>query len=455
MIPGAPVFESESDDVAEEYKQLVESLVLQRRSASTMLPVDEYQSSESLVSEWHAIPLNPDPVGPGVPESVGPPGPTASIWVPLSLPSRHNLKSICLSDNLLWAVDSESNVFCTVMGGQKPAWKKVKGHHMDQVSSSSSGHNVWGVYNCDAYVRLGIGLSREGNSWKNVTTKTDLAHKIKQIAVDETAVWAVTTSGKILFRREVGVAFPKGRVWQEVGHYSSEFAFIACCKDIVWAISTVGKVYCRTGMSLVKPSGSEWKVVDVPSLACLSITSGCAVWGVSQTNSIVFRRGVSTSTPDGTGPWWEVSIDALTQSDSPPDPASDGISPLDIFKEPILFIHELFSSSPSTRSHHRPADMSGSSLDLFKEPESFVNDLLGLDSTLIISASSKSGVVVLENKHHLHACLTTVTGYHYTPAYSSDHFESMHWSMIAASATTLWLVSSDRDRAIVLPHFRQ
>ena len=332
---------------------------------------------------------------------------SANIWVPVSLPDhiQHNLQCVCLSDELLWVVDSTGSVYCVIMEpplSRDQPWKNIKGY-LHQISSSSSGNNVWGVHDHNTYVRLGIGLYPEGTQWKNVTSNTHYANRIRQIAVDESAVWAVSTDGKVLFRSDVGQAYPEGKTWQEVRNDSESpqitFKFVACCHNVVWAVTTSGQVLCRTGIAYHMPSGRQWKEVKVPKLVSISITSEGVVWGVSENNVIGFRCGASTSKPRGKGPWWEVCIDAL------------GTAP--VLSHTI--IDRLMDNLP------------------FMEENHFIS----------ISASSKSGVVVLDEKgRHLHACWTTVIGFYYTPASSNDLFQSMGWSKIAAGGTALWLTTT-------------
>ena len=345
--------------------------------------------------------------------------PNADIWVPIPHPSRHNLQSICLSEKLLWVVDSRWNVYCTTMESRGRDWQNIK-RNMSQVSTSPSGNNVWGIYRHNAYVRLGIGMNPEGSQWRNITKNTHLAHKIKQIAVDEKAVWAISTDGKILFRKDVNERFPEGKVWQEVSHGSSGFNFIACCRGIVWAITTSGKVFCRTGISPSLPSGRRWIDVKAPKFVSISITNGGVVWGVSQDNSIGFRCGVSTSRPSGKGQWWEVCINALNNSTSPFNPLWHVMSPdgNSIFTSVSSFVATNLPTLPSIPG-------------------------LGLNKVLCISATSTSGIVVLETGNRLHACWRSTTGFHYTPACKSDLFQFMSWTKLAAGGSALWLVRAD------------
>ena len=348
-------------------------------------------------------------------ETDQPKTPTANIWVPISFPehNQHSLQCVCLSDKLLWIVNSKGSVYCTRVESpllRDQSWQTIKGY-LHQVSSSSSGNNVWGTHGHNAYVRLGIGLNPEGTQWRNVTSNTQYANTIGQVAVDETAVWAVSTSGKILFRKDVGQAYPEGKTWQEVKNDSESpqltFRYVACCCNVVWAVTSAGEVVCRTGIAHHTPSGRKWKEVKVPKLVSISVTSEGVVWGVSEGNSIGFRCGASVSKPSGKGPWWEICIDALSKVSAP------------VVSHTGTSIFETISSLVD----HLP----------FLEQNNFVS----------VSASSMSGVVVLDGKgSHLHACWKTVTGFYYTPASSSDLFRSMNWSKIAAGGTALWLTTT-------------
>ena len=190
---------------------------------------------------------------------------TADIWIPIPHPSRHNLQSMSLSEKLLWVVDTRWNVYCTSMESRGQDWQNIK-RNMSQISSSPSGNNVWGIYKGNVYVRLGIGMNPEGSQWRNITKNTHLAHRIKQLAMDETAVWAISTDGKVLFRKDVGETTPEGKVWLEITHGSSGFSFITCCHGIVWTITASGKVFCRVGISPSMPSGKKWINVKLQNL---------------------------------------------------------------------------------------------------------------------------------------------------------------------------------------------
>lgn len=335
------------------------------------------------------------------------------IWVPVPFPSRHSLHSVSLSDVLLWAVDSRGRVFCTTTSSRGKNWQMIK-KCMQQVASSPSGRVVWATHHQNAYVRLGIGMNPAGSTWKNVTKNTSLAHKIKQLAVEESSVWAVTVDGHVLYRKGVEERNPEGKVWQEVSR-GMHLSFINCCKTLVWALTGGGKVFVREGITPSSPSGKKWAEIKSPSMIAVSVTSDGVVWGINNEGSVGFRTGVNPSKPGGRGPWWEVTVNSYAHAASPLNSlwqvmSSDG--------------NHLFSSLVSLPQQHQAP---------------------------VVSASAKAGVVVLEAGHRLSACWRMATGYHYTTACKEGIFQFNTWSRVAAGGTSLWFVRNDGDLYCLSP----
>jgi hypothetical protein len=339
------------------------------------------------------------------------------IWVSVLFPSRHSLQCVSLSDVLLWAVDSRGHVFCTTTSSRGKSWQPIK-KSMQQVSSSSNGHVVWSIHHQNAYVRLGIGMNPAGTTWKNVTKGSSLAHKIKQLAVEENGVWAITVDNRVLFRKGVDERNPEGRVWQEVS-YGMNFTFISYCGNIVWALSNVGKVFVREGITPSSSSGKKWTEIKSPSMIAVCLTVDGVVWGINSEGSVGFRTGIESSKPGGRGPWWEVTINSDLQ----------GLSSLNA-------LWQVMSVDGSNRL------------------TSAVSSLVSLphqNQVTTVSASSKAGVVVLEAGHKLHGCWKKATGYHYTPACKEGIFQFNMWSRVAAGGTCLWFVRNDGDLYCLSP----
>ena len=329
----------------------------------------------------------------------------SDIWVPTHHPSRHPLQSMCMSDQVLWLIDNRGSVFYTTTESKGKDWQMMK-RLMHQIASSPSGKVVWGVYNQNAYVRLGV------SSWKNVTRSTFLSKSIKQLAVDENGVWAVKTEGQVMFRKGVSEIDPEGKVWQEVG-YAAGFSFIACCDEVVWVLSTSGKVFIRDGITPSFPSGKAWTEVKAPKLAAVTITTSGVVWGISHDSSLGFRCGVTKARPTGKGPWWEVTISALTHPTSP--------------------YNSLWQVMTSEGSQ------------LLASMSSFITSLPSQQKLLAVTASAKTGVCVLEMGSKLHACWRSATGYHYTPGCKDGVFQLINWTMMAGGGTGFWLVRDDGE----------
>ena len=333
----------------------------------------------------------------------------ADIWVPIPHPGRHPLQSVCMSEQLLWVVDTRGTVYHTTTESKGRDWQ-VTDKAMNEIASSPSGKIVWGIFRQNAYARLGIGMNPAGRTWRNVTKNTPLAHKVKQIAADETGVWAIRTDGQVLFRKGVSETTPHGKVWQEVGHPAS-FSYVACCNNIIWAINASGKVFIREGITPSSPSGKKWMDVKTPKLLAASITTSGVVWGVVHDNQLGFRCGVSQSRPTGKGPWWEVIIGALTHPSSP-----------------YNSLWQVMSTEGS---------------QLLASVSSLITTPLGQQKLMAISASDKIGVCVLEAGSKLHACWRSATGYHYTPACKDGVFQLTPWKNVAVGSTGLWLVRED------------
>ena len=333
---------------------------------------------------------------------------TWDSWFNVRYPGLSSLRCVCLSDQVLWVVTTRGKVYYTRANAYGRDWEHIK-KTMQQVASSPSGKIVWGTYHQNAYVRLGIGMNAAGSHWKNITKSTSLAHKIKYLAVDENGVWAITVDGYVLFRREVSEVCPEGKVWKEIGDGKSNFASISCCNGVVWGITCNNKVLFRDGISPSSPSGTKWSELKSTRMAAVSLTSDGTAWGITEDGAAGFRTGVSPSKPGGRGPWWEVTVERQSHASSPISSLLQVIS-ADGHRISVASLVSL----PTT--HHQ---------------------------SIVISASSKGGVVILEAGSKLYWCKKMITGYHYTPACKDDMFRFNTWSRVAVGRTATWFVKND------------
>lgn len=338
-------------------------------------------------------------------------------WLSVQYPGHHGLRCVCLSDLLLWVVNSRGRVYCTGVNSYGREWQSVK-KSMHQIASSPSGHVVWGTYHQNAYVRLGIGMNAAGSTWKNITKNSSVAHKIKYLAVDENAVWAITVDNRVLFRKGVDERNPEGKVWQEVG-FGTNFDSITCCKHVVWALSHDNKVYFRDGITPSSPSGKKWAELKTAKMAAVSLTNDGVVWGISEEGAVGFRTGINPTKPGGRGPWWEVVVDRDPHASSP------------------------FSSLLQVMSADGSHRLSVAVSSLVSLPTH--------NQGIILSTSSSAGIVILEAGHKLYWCRRVVTGYHYTPACKDGVFQFNSWSRVAAGGTALWFVRNDGDLYCLSP----
>ena len=339
--------------------------------------------------------------------------PDADIWVTVPHPCRGHVQSICLSDRLLWLVDSRNMVYCTEVNTKGKKWELIK-HPMQQVSSSPSGFIVWGVYRHNAYVRFGFELSIPGHTWRNVSKNTSLAHKVRYVCADEAGVWAVKHDGQIIFRKGVTQQAPQGRVWVEVGR-AAGFTTVASCAGVAWAINTSGRLFYRDGITDQSPSGKKWVEMKAPPLEAVCMTQGNVAWIIDGDGKMGFRCGVSNVQPTGKNPWWEVTVSTTLSHSS---------LPFNSLWQVMTSEGSQFLSSVSSLIHtHLP----------------------GHHKLLALSASNRAGVCVLEGGNKLHACWRSTTGYHYSSASKDGVFQLTTWTMFGSGSTGLWVVRDDGE----------
>ena len=352
-------------------------------------------------------------------EESSPPDPEADIWVTVPHPCRGHVQSICLSDHLLWLVDSRNMVYCTEINTKGKKWELIK-HPMQQVSSSSAGCAVWGVYRQNAYVRIGLESSAVGNTWKNATKNTSLAQKIKSVCADNIGVWAVKIDGQIIFRKGVTAVAPFGRVWVEVGR-AAGFMSVTSCAGVVWATNSSGRLFYRDGITGENPSGRKWVDMKAPPLEAVCMTQGNIAWIIDGEGKMGFRCGVSRSQPTGKNPWWEVTVSTTLAHSS---------LPFNSLWQVMTSEGSQFLSSVSSLIHtHLP----------------------GHHKLLAVSASNRAGVCVLESGSKLHACWRSTTGYHYSSASKDGVFQLTTWTMFGSGSTGLWVVRDDGELYCITP----
>ena len=333
----------------------------------------------------------------------------ADIWVTVPHPCRGHVQSICLSDRLLWLVDSRNMVYCTDINSKGKKWELIK-HPMQLVTSSPSGSIVWGLYRQNAYVRLGIELNMAKQTWKNITRNTSLQQKIKYVCADDSGVWAVKADGQIIFQKGVTETVPHGRVWVEVGCAAS-FTSVTSCSGVVWATTASGRLFYRDGVSEQNPSGRKWVDMKAPPLKAVCMMQGNIAWIIDSEGKMGFRCGVSRDQPMGKNPWWEVSVS-------------------------------------TTLSH---SSLTWKSLWQVMTRSSLIHTHLpGHHKLLAVSASNRAGVCVLESGSKLHICWRS-TGYHYSAASEHGLFQLTTWTMFGNGSTGMWAVRDDGELYCVTP----
>ncbi len=343
--------------------------------------------------------------------------PKADNWEIISQPSRYAVQSVCLSTTSLWLIDSKSCLYWSHTSNKGQTWQALK-KHISCISSSSDGGVVWGVYHHQAYVRYGISeMNPAGSTWHNVTRSESVSRKIKFVSCDSNAVWAVTTDGRVLFRRGVSKECPEGKVWMEAKS-SNTFVQVSSSGGIVWALDVFNRTYVRENVCEVTPSGTQWKDVKSPShFTAITVLQNGIVWGVDVENRLWFRCGAIPLEPEGSGHWWEAIIGTLS-------------------KQSVASIVNSVWKVRSTETR------SGSFLH--NVTSKLVNSATS-NKFIALSACAKVGICLLSSDNELHACWNPVTGYHRQLASTEPIFTITSWKQCASFNNVLWAIREDGE----------
>ena len=341
--------------------------------------------------------------------------PAADSWQSIPQPSRHAIQSVCLSSTSLWLINARSCLFWSHSSNKGQNWQGLK-KHISHISSSADGVIVWGVYHHQAYVRRGIShLNPAGSSWFNITRNASVSRKIKCVSCDFNAVWAITTDGRMLFRRGVCEEVPEGKVWIEAKS-SITFVQVSSCGGIVWALDVSGRAFVREDVRSSFPAGTKWRDVNSPHFTAVSVLENGLVWGIDVEDRLWFKCGATAFEPEGSGHWFEVTIGSLSK------PTVSGLVDAVWKVRSIELRSNSFLHSVTSRLVHSTSN-----------------------KFIALSACNQSGICLLTSDNELHACWNPVTGYHRQPASTDPLFSVSVWKQCAAFNNVPWAIREDGE----------
>eukprot|EP00794_Sanderia_malayensis_P008822 gene8822-9767_t len=114
------------------------------------------------------------------------------------------------------------------------------------------------------------------------------------------SVWALTFSGKVLYREGICQACPQGEKWTPVFE-SDDLNLVQIAagpSGLLWGLQWDGAAVARTGISYQNPLGKSWATIDCPkrmsnSVALGQISVGMnVVWALSQNQKVYYRKGI-------------------------------------------------------------------------------------------------------------------------------------------------------------------
>ena len=327
-------------------------------------------------------------------------------WIPITPPpTRHQVTALCASSDHLWAVDSKGGIWHRALialpGEPSPEWTTDLSVTLQDLAVSRDGDLLWGISGKGILVKTLV--PQKGKmvvkSWQTLEMKQKKV-AATSVGFGVSGAWVLCEKGQLLYRSNVSSSNPKGKVWNEVAG-SSDIVKLSCWGQAIWALTKDHQLLVRTGFSN-GPIGTDWESVTAPCPVCHVSVAEEVVWIVGEQGQVFFRRGISRHTPCGCGPWWEVLVK---------------------------------NSDTSTEHYGLQGLLKFKSMFTSEDPCSVATD-------------GKSGVWVLYNTGLILACLSAVSGSHYSQVTSDDLFNISTWKEVALGGVVgkrgvAWLVRDD------------
>ena len=119
---------------------------------------------------------------------------------------------------------------------------------------------------------------------------------------DEIQVWAVSSAGDVLLRKNVTTALPAGNSWDHVPCDVSVVSITCSRENRIWAIAKNGAILYRSGVTQDNPVGDTWQRIEAPSnVHFKQVSAGnLGVWALDTSGRLAVRTNISKKNPEGT-----------------------------------------------------------------------------------------------------------------------------------------------------------
>ncbi|XP_077865720.1 tectonin beta-propeller repeat-containing protein 2-like [Saccoglossus kowalevskii] len=243
----------------------------------------------------------------------------ADSWVQCDIPK--NITYMTSSDKHLWCVDNKDRVYhclSTVSGNIK--WSKLK-DSAKEIAASPSENIVWCIHRKTNAAYASSESTRKtpiGSKWTKVLT--DVAH----VSLDDNMAWILKTNGDLYVQKGLSRDKPYLNRSARISN-KQKLIQIVSVRHVVWGLTQDNRVIYRKGISQSIPEGTDWKVLDSDSdsrdekqtYTSISLGGKNTAWAVDDKGGVWFRQGVTMVMPQGEdGKWWQVSMSDYLMQDT-------------------------------------------------------------------------------------------------------------------------------------------
>lgn len=196
---------------------------------------------------------------------------------------RNRLKKITTGLKDVWAIGTDTKVYCNEVDGYPiQAWKVAAQLQLAK-DITLGGYSAWIINSAGILMKATIANNQdfyESNKWEN--KQTDI--KIVDIEASQAMLWGIDEDNKVYYRDLGG-----NRPWTLV---DGELTSITADESFVWGLNPEGEIQMMSAQSR-----DEWKKINNPHKITKLSAGNYEVWGINAENK-VYR--ISSS---GFGEW--------------------------------------------------------------------------------------------------------------------------------------------------------
>lgn len=236
----------------------------------------------------------------------------AGSWMQCSTPNY--IYQLVASERHIWYVDNRDKAHHSLSSDISSKWSKLKDAPCRLLAVSPSGSIVWRVNPKTSHACSSAAITQRSHvGFRWIDVSKDVSH----VCLDEHMAWIIKNNGQLCVHKGISRDNPYTR--DILVDSNAHVVQIAANRGAVWARTSSDKVVYRAGITAKRPSGQNWtELSDDESLrmVCIALDSKNTGWAIDDSGMVWFRTGVTAEKPMGDDQkWWQVCMSEYLMED--------------------------------------------------------------------------------------------------------------------------------------------